>query len=477
MSRSVKALIIAGAVLLVLGAALAVLLLTESKPTPAANVSENVSTAGVNRYIIDRRANEVTKISVSGPEGGFTFTRQTLDTTSGSEYCWISAELNGIPQDDSTVRNFIAGLASLPEKRTVEEHAADFEKYGLADPRATAELTFEDGSMVKMLFGIQNPADESSVYFRLEDSDTVRLVNYYAVMGVFSDARRFAALKLTESRGSDGGNALKKLKITRPDLETPIEIQYKEETAQSEEGVTFNTHRFVSPVTADVDAENGKAVLNGIYSLTMSACEFLRQTPENLKKCGFDEPTALVEFTIGETAYELTIGGKTDGGYYAVMSGVAGIYTLDEEKAPWATCEVSELISRRPLSPYIYSTESVEVTVKTETYKFDIDGANKTFSYEGRELISDEFRKFYQTLISDVGEELYTGEVNGEPIASVTFRYKSGGSDTVSYYDDGERKCVVAVNDKALFKVRRVYTDRLAENVEALLGGGSVRVD
>lgn len=470
MSKSVKALIIAAAVLLALGAALAVLLLTEPKPTPAEKAPDNGSQTGVNAYIIDRRADEVTRISVEGVEGTFTFTRQTR----GGEYYWTSAELKNIAQDDSTVRNFIANLASLPEKRIAEEHADDFEKYGLAPPRAAAELTFEDGTSVKMLFGIQNPVDESSVYFRLDDSDTVHLVNFYAVAGVLSDVRRFAALKLTESYES--GNALEVLKITRPDLEAPIEIIRMDERSD-EEGVTFNTHRFTSPVTAEVDADRGKAVLGGVYSLTMSTCEFLEQTPENLKKCGFDEPTALVEFTLGKTAYGLTIGGKTDGGYYAVMNGAAGIYTITDEKAPWASCTVEELISRRPLSPYIYSLDSVEVTVPKGTYKFEIDGENKSFSCGGRELLPDEFRSFYQTLISAVGEELYTGEVSGELIASVTFLCKSGTSDTLSYYDGDDRKCVVALNGKALFKVRRVYTDRLAENVDTLLNGGSVRVD
>lgn len=478
MSRSLKALVIAGGVLLVLGAALTVLLLTEPKRTPIEAASDNGSQTGVNAYIIDRRADEVTRLSVSGSEGAFTFTRQTRTVNSETEYCWTSAELKNIPQDDGKVRNFIADLASLPEKSTVEEHAADLGKYGLADPVAAAELTFEDGTSVTMLFGIQNPVDSSSVYFRLEDSDTVHLVNYYAVAGALSDVRRFAVLKLTESYDSESKNELGYLKITRSDLDAPIEIRKKEALSSSDgEGETFNTHRFVSPVTAEVDASKGRAVLGGVYALTMSACEFLEQTPENLKKCGLDAPTALVEFTLGETSYELTIGGRTDAGYYAAMKGVAGIYTIAEEKVPWASCTVSELISGRPLSPYIYSVESVEVTVPDGTYKFDIDGESKAFSCGGKPLLPDEFRSFYQTLISDVGEELYTGEASGEPTASVTFRYKDGGSDTLSYYDDEDRKCIVALNGEVLYKVRRIYTDRLAENVEALLGGGKVRVD
>lgn len=478
MSKAVRSLIIAGAVLIVLGAALAVLLLTEPKHTPVEAVSESSSQTGVNAYIIDRKADEVTKLAVSNSEGAFTFTRQTRTVNSESEYYWTSAELKDVPRDDGTIRNFIADLASLPAKSTVEEHAEDLEKYGLAAPVATAELAFEDGTSVKLMFGIQNPADSSSVYFRLGDGDTVYLVNFYAVAGALSDVRRFAALKLTESYDGESKNELEYLKITRGDLDTLIEIKSKGELSASDsEGETFNTHRFVSPVTAEVDATAAKAVLSGVYSLTASSCEFLEQTPENLKKCGLDAPTAVVEFTLGKTSYELKVGGRTDGGYYAAVNGVAGIYTIAEDKIPWVSCTVSGLVSSRPLSPYIYSVESVEVTVPNGIYKFDIDGENKTFSCDNEQLPADEFRSFYQTLISDVGEELYTGKASGEQTASVTFRYKNGGSDTLSYYDNGDRKCIVALNGEELYKVRKVYTDRLAENVAALLGGGKVQTD
>ena len=138
----------------------------------------------------------------------------------------------------------------------------------------------------------------------------------------------------------------------------------------------------------------------------------------------------------------------------------------------------------RPLSPYIYSVESVEVRVPEGKYKFDIDSENKTFSNDGKKLLSEEFKSFYQLLIGAVGEEFYTGEVNGEPIAEVTFNYKSDyvdaygtESDTLSYYESDDRKCIVALNGTPIFKVRKVYIDRLSENVSAVLNGGKVNTE
>lgn len=517
MTKSVKAVVIASAALLVLGGVLLLLLLTGKKPDEAIS-GQSGGTAGsdtVNAYIIEKTADQVTSIKVENGEGTFEFTRQKRivsstdsdgNVTSKDEYYWTSSDLKGVPQNDARVRNFIAGLSTLYENSRVEENPDDLDKYGLASPQSAAFLEFEDGTSIKMLFGIQNPADTGSIYFKTDDGDAVSLVNYYAASGTMSDVRQFAELGMTEAYDTNGSNNLKSLKITRPDLDTPIEIRYMsevEELANDEDIVvsTFNTHRFVEPVTAELDVTKGENVCYKIYGLTMSACEYLEKTDENLKKCGLDEPQATVTFRFGGKDHELIIGDTireeisgavtSDGttissvtGYYAVMKGVPGIYSLAKDNAPWVTCKVSDLISRRPLSPYIYSDESVEVTVPDGTYKFDIDGEKKEFFCNGEKLLSDEFRTFYQLLISSVGEEFYSGEVSGEPYASVTFNYTERyfdiygtESDTISYYESDDRKCIVVLNGEPIFKVRRIYAERLAENVDALLNGGSVSLD
>ena len=516
MTKSVKAVVIASAVLLVLGGVLLVLLLTGQKPGEGTGSgSSSVINGSEIVYISNKKADEVTSIKVENAEGTFTFTRQKRvvsstgesgEVTSKDEYYWTSTDLKGVPQNDALVRNFIAGLSTLLENSRVEDSADDPEKYGLAEPQSTAVLEFDDGTGITMMFGIQNPADSTGIYFRTDGSEAVSLVNYYAAAAALSDVRQFAELSMTDSYDTEGSNNLKSLKITRPDLEEPIEIRYMSEVeslANNEDIVvsTFNTHRFVTPVTAELDVTKGQDVCYKIYGLTMSACEYLEQTEENLKKCGLDEPQATVSFRFGGKEHELTIGsaireeisgGAVSGGtsistvtgYYAVMKGVAGIYSLAKDNAPWISCKVSDLISRRPLSPYIYSAESVEVTVPKGTFKIDIDRENKEFFCDGKQLLSNEFRSFYQLLIGSVGEEVWSGEVSGEPYASVTFRYTGDyydvygtDSDTISYYEDDDRKCIVVLNGEPIFKVRRIYADRLAENVDALLSGGAVSLD
>lgn len=507
MSKSVKTLIGAAAVFLALGGVLAVLLLTKPK-NDAAVVSGGESSSGVNAYVLDKDADTVTSVKVENAESSFTFTRQSRtvetstqsgETSSAEEYYWTSDELLGVPQSDSTVRNFISNLTSLPQKSLVEENAEDLQKYSLDEPRSTALVKFEDGSEIKMQFGIQNPADESSVYYRADNESTVHLVNYYAVEGTLSDVRRFAQLTLTETRYTEEMNELEYLKVTRTDFETPVEIRKiereepDESDSEDEEVTTFNTHRFTSPVTAEVDVTKGKDVIYGVYGLNMSTCEYLRQTEENMEKCGLDKPRAEVEFKYDDKEYHLLIGNEIRGendtgsgsvgfstlkGYYAVMKGVPGIYSISAQSAPWVTFKIEDIISERPLSTYIYSCKSVVVTVPEGEYKFNIDGDNKTFSYDGKPLDSDKFKAFYETLIGSVGEEFYMDKTSGEPVAVVTFNYKNGDkSDALSYYESDDRKCVVALNGETLYKVRSVYVERLRQNVKSLINGGEIEKD
>ncbi|MCM1164558.1 MAG: DUF4340 domain-containing protein [Lachnospiraceae bacterium] len=514
MNRSVKSVVIAAGVLLVLGVVMMILMLTAPKDNGESSSSSEYSSAAEETVnITSQSTDKVLKLTVSNASGEYTFERQkrvvsSTDSdgavSSQDEYYWTSAELKGVPQSDTAVRNFVNSLAALPAKSVVEENAEDLEKYGLASPEAGVRISFEDGSDIKLNLGIQNPASTSSAYCCTEGSNTVYLVNYYSVSGAYSAVNNFANLVLTDGRVS-GSNELDYLKIQRKDLDEEIEIRYMfdvAEDAESEESIisTFNTHRFVSPVTAEIDATTGSSVCIGMYGLTMDSCAYLEQTEENMRACGLDDPFVRMTFKYGGNIRTLLLGNEilseTEGGaessptltnvigYYAVLEGTPGIYTISKSNAPWYTFEVSTIISRQPISPYIYTVESVTVALPDGEYKFDIDGESKRFFYGSEELDGGNFKSLYQQLISSIGEEMYTEQTNSAPEASVKFRYLSKYHDTygaeedvIDFISDGGRKYIVNINGKTAFKVRAIYVERLIENVNALLNGGTVSSD
>lgn len=484
MNKITKKAVISAAALLVLGAVLAVLLIFFPENAEDSPSSENVPTVSVT----DKKRENVKSVAVENKSGSFLFTRAEKTVDSNTEFFWTSGEMLGVKQDETLVNALVGGLASLSRQPLVEENADNLEKYGLENPLATVNVTFDDGTAVKLYFGVSNPLN-TAYYFRTDDNN-VMTADKETVSGVFADIRDFAELTLTESLSD---TTVEKVLIERKDFETPVEIRYMSEILQDDDFVsaTQNTHKFVSPFTAEVDESAGSAVYNDLCSLTMSRCAYLEKSAENLEKCGLTDPYAVVSFTLGTNEYRLTIGGEVKQnngqttvttGYYAALDKAEGIFELAKDEAVWRTFSPEKLISKRPLSPYIYYVTKIYVKTEDKEYEFDIDGENKKFFYDGNELDTELFRSWYQQLIGSYGEEYYTEEVSGSPVFSVKFFYteeyaeKYGCTEnTVEFYRLDERKSAAVLDGKPIFKVSAIYAQRLTENVLRLINGEDIK--
>lgn len=484
-SKTAKSAVIVCAAAAVLAAVLAVILLIP-QPDSESESSGSEQISGIQAAITDKKADNVLRLTVKNALGEYSFERRETDSTedSSENYSWISAQMKKAEADDSSVRLFVGNLASLNAMSTVEENAAELEKYGLDAPEAAVNISFDDGSSAEILFGIQNPANEGTVYCRLDGSNTVMLVNYYEISGVYKDIRKFARLKMTDTYTGDSSDELNYMKIDRSDLEQPIEIEFMSELSEAAEDedyipTTFNTHRFISPVEAEVDASAARSVIYGVYDLTMESCEYLERSEEILTECGLDIPDITVEFLIGSQKHVLTIGGKSENGYYAVFDDKKAVYSISADKYRLLNSfSVSDTISRRPLSPYIYTVDHLNIAYNSQIYRFDIDGENKKFYYQDNEIDGSDFRNLYQQLIGSVGEEFYTDQTNSEPVFSVEFCYsddyaeKHGGkSDTLEFLPFDDRKFAVNLNGKTIFKVRRLYLSQIEEYLNKIVGG------
>lgn len=485
MSKSTKTVIISAAALVVLGAVLAVLIIFAPE-----NKSDNSSAENdkITVNVTDKNRENVESVQIKNQSGSFLFTRAEKVADSKVEFFWTSGELLGVTQDETLVNSLIGGLAGLSRQPLVEQNAENLEKYSLEKPLAEVLITFDDGTSKELFFGRNNPSD-TAVYFRVGDRN-VMTADKETVSGVFFDIKDFAQLVLTESLSDVD---VEKVKITRKDMENAVEIRYMSEILSDEDFVsaTANTHKFTSPFNAEVDAVSGSALYNDLCSLTMSRCVFLEQSAENMEKFGLTDPYAVVEFTLSGEEKRLLIGNEIKrelagglseiSGYYAVLEGVNGIFELAKDKAVWRTFAPEKLISKRPLSPYIYYVKQIEIKTEGGEFKFDIDGENKKFFYNGEELQTSNFRSFYQQLIGSYGEEFYTGEVSGNPVFSVKFVYaeeytkKYGCEENiVEFYKFDERKDVAVLDGKAIFKVSKIYAQRLSENVQRLIKGDDI---
>lgn len=534
LSKTTRTVIIAAGVLLVLGAVLLVLLLTNpaeeesaSSGDSGASTSSSAAEDAINdligteeasqddRLVINNKEQEnVLKLEISNETGSFSFDRNSRQVSStddegnvstSTEYYWVSPELSGVTHNDSTIGAMVRSLAGLSAKDIVEENAADLDKYGLENPVASVKITFDDGTVNDMCFGIRNPAASNYVYFCKKGSRDVMQVSYYSTGSVFYDIKDFVSLVMTESYNANNPQELDYLIIERKDLSEPVEIEYMydiAEQAEDEDSVitTFNSHRITSPITAELDTTSGQTICYGLYALSAASCEYIDPTEEDIAAVGLDDPYCRISFKYGNKARVLLLGNEirsaddseesgglsTVTGYYAMFEGGNLIYAISTSNAPWYTFKVQDIMSRRPISPYIYTVDTLTVTTPDGEYVFRVEGDadNHAFYYGDQTLDDSKFKGFYQHLITSMGEELFFEEADYEPYIKVHFTYRSEyestygrSEDIIEFYKSDDRKNIVRVNGDVLYKVRQVYTERLLSNLDALLNGGEIELN
>lgn len=534
LSKTTRTVIIAAGVLLVLGAVLLVLLLTNpaeeestSSGDSGASTSSSAAEDAINdligteeasqddRLVINNKEQEnVLKLEISNETGSFSFDRNSRQVSStddegnvstSTEYYWVSPELSGVTHNDSTIGAMVRSLAGLSAKDIVEENAADLDKYGLENPVASVKITFDDGTVNDMCFGMRNPAASNYVYFCKKGSRDVMQVSYYSTGSVFYDIKDFVSLVMTESYNANNPQELDYLIIERKDLSEPVEIEYMydiAEQAEDEDSVitTFNSHRITSPITAELDTTSGQTICYGLYALSAASCEYIDPTEEDIAAAGLDDPYCRISFKYGNKARVLLLGNEirsaddseesgglsTVTGYYAMFEGGNLIYAISTSNAPWYTFKVQDIMSRRPISPYIYTVDTLTVTTPDGEYVFRVEGdADNHAFYCGDQTLDDsKFKGFYQHLITSMGEELFFEEADYEPYIKVHFTYRSEyestygrSEDIIEFYKSDDRKNIVRVNGDVLYKVRQVYTERLLSNLDALLNGGEIELN
>ena len=535
LSKTTRTVIIAAGVLLVLGAVLLVLMLTSpagddnssgastgestgtSEAADSSSVSDSSGTSSDSEKVVitDKEQENVLKMEVRNETGSFSFERNQREVSAtdddgnvstSTEYYWTSPELDGVDHNDSTIGSFVRCMAGLSASSMVEENAQDLEKYGLADPAAEVKVTFDDGTSADICFGIRNPAASNYVYCLTNGGSDVMQVSYYSAGSAFYDIRDFVNLVLTEAYDANNAKELDYLVIDRKDLDEEVRIEYMADVAaesEKEDSVitTFNTHRITSPITAELDTTKGQTFCYGLYSLTASSCEYIDPTEQEIADAGLGDPFCKVSFKYGGKARVLLLGNeiRTESsddesseslssvtGYYAMFEGGNIIYSISTDNAPWYTFQVQDIMSRRPISPYIYTIDTLTVTTPDGEYVFKVSGDadDHVFTCGDTVLNDSSFKSFYQHLITSMGEELYFSDEKPEPYITLNFKYREEyydtygrSEDTIEFYKSDDRKNIVSVNGDILYKVRQIYTQRLLENLDALFNGGEIKLD
>ncbi|MCL2071120.1 MAG: DUF4340 domain-containing protein [Oscillospiraceae bacterium] len=495
MGKNMRVIILSLAVLVTLGGAILVLQLTkpsELVDEPGDN-TELANGEDLESPIVftDFAVEDVLSVHIiNQKDDGYTI--KPIVSASADETGFSIAEIDErsgeVPYNREHLLGAAKAAANISARSTVETNAEDLDKYGLLNPTARVSAEFRGGFNIEFLVGDASP-DGTTLYFKLENDDTVYSVLAYMLNHFFNERHDWINRLAFPEYNANAAPVIESVTIIRADSDEPIVIEAIPELPL-EEIRSFNSHKLTSPFGIEVDPEKSTPVIYGLFGLTAANVLWVAPNEVDYELTGLSAPQCVVEVTAGDEVYRLTIGDDYTSGFY--NDGVYGIsshapdllFLFAPSSLPWLNVGVLDLVSDVVITPYIYSLEKLLLkTADSHDVELTVEGDEDgdTVFFDGKPLNAEDRERFgilYQFIISARGESLFMEDSpeNSSLIASITFVYrdKEREPDTVEYFTGENRRSIIRVNGVNVFTCRDVYTTRLAANIEAFINGGSI---
>ncbi len=445
---------------------------------------------------------QIESIYIENPTGSFTVKKAV---NKSGEDIWTIEGYESVKESlwvQSSFESLVKSLTGMTARSVVEENPSDIEQYGLVSPTATARVNYEGGESFTIYVG-GNVMSGSANYVKTSDSDNV--YSYYtSSLNAVMNNDPMSYINTTAMPSFDGtiAPAIKKITVTRKDWEQPVILESLPEPDNAD-SIQVYTYAFTSPYDVYLDLTEGSAFLNAMFGLTAQKAVYVEPTEEQLKETGLDDPFCEIDIlAVNENAedtqerdmvFRLFVGnaiteevtdeesGVTTNvlkGFYGMSNQVKGvIYYFSADSMVWATMEPTQYMSKLFLMPYIYDLDTVTYRDNECELTAVVEGGaeDAKVTLNGEEADLERFQLFYQFLVSCRGEEIYVGEEKGDFIAEFSYTYDDDREkDTVTLYESDDRKIIIAVNGKNIFKTKWNYATRLLENAQAYLNGGEI---
>ena len=475
---------------------LVILLLTVTAPSDGEEEEETTTSAStldpalVLQPDLEEKG-DIVSITVDNGLGSFT----ALLTEQDGKSLW-TIEGRDIDQkllNTAMFDSLAATMTNMVARSVIEEDPTDLAQYGLDKPQATVTVKYTDGSFVMKIGDVVTSG--SANYVLINDDPTVYSYYTYEISSIMSmDWLTMITTAVMPAYDSDTAGDIKKITVTRKDLDKPIILEKLPEVPEDSDSIQVYGYAFTSPGDVYLDLYNGNEFLNAMFGLTASKAAYVGVTDEVKAEVGLDDPFCEVDMLVGDVVYRLYIGDPitaevTDEetgavrtevtGYYGLCNKVPDvIYVFGISSLVWVTMEPDDYMSALFLVPYIYDVDTLSYRDSNVEFTVTVTGNNdeNAMYMDGEEIDASLFRSFYQFLVSCRGEEMYTGETRGDFIAEFTYNYEDERDpDTVTLYSDQEdRTVIIAINGNNVFKTKWNYGTRLLENAQAFISGGEI---
>jgi len=350
--------------------------------------------------------------------------------------------------DTYKLSSIVESFRSFQADRILLDTVEDLAEFGLATPRATAVLSFRDGTEKTFYLGDETPTGNG--YYLMKEGDPRLYVVAYRYGGQFTAT----PTDLRERSLPEINTENLTLFLLKRSGAPAIEIKPVGPEG-SPDGVTLGRWVMTKPYRRayTVNDEKFSALLSKITSLRID--EFVHDRPADLGPYGLESPRAEVRIADGGNSLHLLFGATVDGKTYFKYADQPMVFAVNNVDRGFLTVKPDELIFRYACMVDIKKVDRIVVEGAGQTYDLRItreeapageeEGAAgaggeetagpelvETFFVNGREVPEDAFRTFYQTLIGLSGE----GEVQHQPAGTAEVR-------TSFYLNEGEEQPVI----------------------------------
>lgn len=421
-----------------------------------------------------------------------------------------------ITLDEELAETLIAYTTLISAADKVNE-PGDLKDYGLDAPRATAAITYTDGTATTLTVGNPTPSEDgyytqisgdSNVY--IFESDCVSLFTVRAA--AFADTVLLTT-PTVKSSDANGTAVLKEISYSGKNHPTPLKIRRSYYT-DSEEMSLF-TYVISQPYTRGTN-DSVMGLLGNYKSLTASQALYLHPTAEQKKKLGFDDPMVVMKITMAvETAEEtdsssasntinntteaekkiyynsytttLTVGSMdSSSNYIVMMEGIDAIFLVDNSAlSAIADRTYHNSVNQLLFLKNIAQLGRISVTANGQKHDFylthypekeDNDEA-MVVTENGKVYPTEDFRELYQLLM---GLERY-GAATGNYDKTATLKvdiYTTEGAHYLgaTYYPLSGTLCAVETTEGEVFTTRWRNVTHFVEQIENYLNGKKVLI-
>ncbi len=504
MKHSTRNVIIVVACAAALSVTAVVLQKTGGTPSSSSSVS---SSGGV--QLVSKSSNDVVSMKVTNQKGTYTivptvtqnFSMSSASSKSSAVTNYTVKEVAGCPIDTAETAAAVKNGFSLSASKEIGT-VSNLSDYGLSSPQATVLVTFKDGSTYGYKIGNQTATSVGSYYMCSDNSDKVYVVSVDAGLleaptyFIKKDMISLAADNVSTPSNSPSSNSSSQYNFTQIILSgsaypTGVTLQLK---SSDQLGTTQSSMAIIEPDEFDTDSTNVQSLETSLTSLTADSVIAANPNSAALKQYGFDNPTAVAQYTVNKKNYKLIIGAK-DGSskYYAMLDKVPVVYAVTTDSINGLVSQ--SLFALRNKSIFLPNIKNVKrVTIFSGTDKTEIDvartekvssaissGSGKEYDYKvsvgGKQLDYDtNYRNAYETLIAlSVYAQADQQPSSSKPTIEVRYEYfDKAGTDAVELYE-GTNRSYTAVSDGKVYGLcTKTDVDKALQAIKDFAAGKSV---